>query len=166
MYGARPSSLDKILVGIDLSETGSRALTEALLLAAERDGTALHVAHVAGAVNEQVQLELEDGIHEVPLDEAVKVIERYVEAARVEAISDGEPIESERVSVHVRIGDCAEELADLARALDAKLVVVGTHGRSGVKRLVLGSVAESVVRSSPCAVLVVRPKAYPEPKAD
>jgi nucleotide-binding universal stress UspA family protein len=165
MYGERPSSFDKILVGIDLSETGSRALIHALLLAAERDDAVLHVAHVAGPAGDKIQLVLEDGVHVVSLDEAVAHIERYVETARVGAITEGEPIESERVKIHVCVGDYAEELVDLARSLGAKLLVVGTHGRSGVKRLVIGSVAESVMRTAPCAVLVVRPVAYPEPEA-
>ncbi len=53
-------------------------------------------------------------------------------------------------------GDAAGELVRLARARPFDLVVVGTHGRRGLKRLVLGSVAERVVREAPCAVLVVR----------
>jgi nucleotide-binding universal stress UspA family protein len=69
--------------------------------------------------------------------------------------------EAERIArraVHSRIvpGDAAGELVRLARARPFDLVIVGTHGRRGVKRLVLGSVAERVVREAPCAVLVVR----------
>ena len=51
----------------------------------------------------------------------------------------------------------AEEIAQLASDLEASLVVIGTHGRRGVRRLLLGSVAEGVVRLSPCATLVIRP---------
>jgi len=49
-------------------------------------------------------------------------------------------------------------VAQLASDLEAELVVVGTHGRRGLRRLLLGSVAEGVVRLSPCPVLVVRPR--------
>jgi hypothetical protein len=45
--------------------------------------------------------------------------------------------------------------------VEADLVVVGTHGRRGLTRLMLGSVAEGTVRLAPCPVLVVRPKAVP-----
>ena len=60
--------------------------------------------------------------------------------------------------VHVRVGAPAEELAQLAADLDADLVIVGTHGRRGVRRFLLGSVAEGAVRLAHCPVLVVRPK--------
>jgi nucleotide-binding universal stress UspA family protein len=53
-------------------------------------------------------------------------------------------------------GDPTGEIVRLAREHAFDLTVVGTHGRRGLKRLVLGSVAERVVREAPCAVLVVR----------
>jgi nucleotide-binding universal stress UspA family protein len=84
----------------------------------------------------------------------------------VDAMKEGEPIESERVSVHVRAGVSEDEIVTLANDLDVSLLVLGTHGRRGFRALVLGSVAESVVRSAKCAVLVVRPKAYPAPEAE
>ena len=62
-----------------------------------------------------------------------------------------------RAVTHIRLDAPAEEIAQLASDLEASLVVVGTHGRRGVRRLLLGSVAEGVVRLSPCATLVVRP---------
>jgi nucleotide-binding universal stress UspA family protein len=161
MRAGATSSFDVILVGIDFSDTGAAALDQALLLAAEREGARLMVVYVASPARHQVEVVLDDGVHVVSLEEAQGLLERYVEAARLRAIGGGEPIESERVSVHVRVGDCVEELLELARTSDAKLVVVGTHGRSGVRRLVLGSVAESVMRSALCPVLIVRPKSYP-----
>jgi len=53
-------------------------------------------------------------------------------------------------------GSPAREIVDHAASIGADLVVMGTHGRSGVDRLLLGSVAERVVRSSPVPVLTVR----------
>jgi len=67
-----------------------------------------------------------------------------------------------RVVSHLRLEAPAEELAQIAADLEADLVVVGTHSRKGIARLVLGSVAEAVVRLAPCPVLVVRPKALPD----
>ncbi len=66
-----------------------------------------------------------------------------------------------RVVLHVRVGKADVEIAQLAHDLDADLLVVGTHGRTGIDRLVLGSVAESLVRHAPCAVLTSRPKIAP-----
>jgi nucleotide-binding universal stress UspA family protein len=55
-------------------------------------------------------------------------------------------------------GEAAEGILQTAADLPARLIVVGTHGRTGLSRLALGSVAEAVLRSSPCSVLVVRTK--------
>lgn len=68
-----------------------------------------------------------------------------------------------RVVCHVRLEEPAHEIAQLAADLEADLIVVGTHGRRGAERVLLGSVAELVVRLAPCPVLVVRPKAIPAP---
>ena len=53
-------------------------------------------------------------------------------------------------------GPAAQTIVDLADSARAELVVVGTHGRTGLSRLTLGSTAEAVIRSAPCSVLVVR----------
>ena len=59
----------------------------------------------------------------------------------------------------VRIGSPAAEIIAAAADLHADLVCVSTHGRGGLARVLLGSVAEHVVREAPCPVLTVRPKA-------
>lgn len=56
-------------------------------------------------------------------------------------------------------GEPAEEIVRLARELPCDLIVMGTHGRTGLDRLLLGSVAEQVVRHAPCPVLTVKPPA-------
>ena len=63
------------------------------------------------------------------------------------------------VHYHVRKGDPFEAILDAAEDLRTDLVVLATHGRTGVKRLVIGNVAEKVVRHAPCPVLTVKPKA-------
>ena len=60
------------------------------------------------------------------------------------------------VRMEVRVGDTSEAILQTARRLKAGLIVMGTHGRSGFAHMVLGSVAERVVRTAPCAVLTVR----------
>jgi nucleotide-binding universal stress UspA family protein len=62
------------------------------------------------------------------------------------------------VEVHLDAGDAAEKIVEHAGRLDADLIVLGTHGRTGLKRLLIGSVAEKVVRLASCPVLVVREK--------
>jgi nucleotide-binding universal stress UspA family protein len=63
-----------------------------------------------------------------------------------------------RVSTALREGDVAGEIVRTAKASRADLIVVGTHGRRGIPRFFLGSVAERVVRMAPCAVMSVRGK--------
>ncbi len=60
------------------------------------------------------------------------------------------------VTVETRIGYPADEIVAAAEELGSGLIVIGTHGRSGLKRLILGSVAEDVLRRAPCPVLTVR----------
>ncbi|MBK6518048.1 MAG: universal stress protein [Polyangiaceae bacterium] len=61
---------------------------------------------------------------------------------------------------HVDTGDPADKIVALAAKLNADLVILGTHGRTGLKRLLIGSVAEKVVRLAGCPVLVVREKKH------
>jgi universal stress protein A len=61
----------------------------------------------------------------------------------------------------LRTGTAAEEIGQAATDEGADLIVVGTHGRTGLERLVIGSVAERVVRIAPCPVLTVKP---PQPR--
>jgi universal stress protein A len=70
--------------------------------------------------------------------------------------SEAERLAARPVRSTVLPGDAALEIAQLARERPLDLVVVGTHGRKGLRRLVLGSVAERIVREAPCSVLVVR----------
>jgi nucleotide-binding universal stress UspA family protein len=63
--------------------------------------------------------------------------------------------ESAGATLHVRIGEPATRIVELAREIAAALIAMPSHGRSGVQRLLLGSVAEHVVRFAPCPVLVL-----------
>jgi hypothetical protein len=86
---------------------------------------------------------------------ADKAVEKFVSATGARPCA--------RVVAHVRFDAIADEIAQLAADLEADLVVVGTHGRRGLSRVLLGSSAEATVRLAPCPVLVVRPKAVPQP---
>jgi nucleotide-binding universal stress UspA family protein len=158
--GDQPSLFSNIVAGIDFSEPSTEALVEALRLAAERAQAALHIVHVARGGGEGVELDLPEGSVAVSSHEAVERLEAHVELARVRAMGHGEPIEADRVRVHVRTGEPAEEIKQIAKDLGSSLIVVGTHGRSGLKRLLLGSIAEAVAQCAPCTVLVVRPRSY------
>jgi nucleotide-binding universal stress UspA family protein len=145
-----------IVVGIDYTELGDLALQKACTYAGPN--THLHVVHVvassapiesgtAGA-GETTDIAAES---EKLRGRASTVIKNWCDAES----RDGAPFQ--HLTTHVRSGHPAEELAQLASDVEAELVVVGTHGRRGAKRFLLGSVAENTVRIAPCAVLVARP---------
>ncbi|MDI1450714.1 universal stress protein [Polyangium sp. 6x1] len=64
--------------------------------------------------------------------------------------------QQEGVSAVLREGDAATEVLAVAEELGAKMIVMGTHGRTGVAHLILGSVAEKIIRKSPVPVVTVR----------
>ena len=61
----------------------------------------------------------------------------------------------------VKVGPDAEKIIEAAQEKDADLIVMATHGRTGLYHALLGSVAEKVVRQAPCPVLTIRPKSEP-----
>lgn len=76
----------------------------------------------------------------------------------------GETVRASGLAVEtaVRHGDPRSVILDEAKEWDADLIIVGSHGYTGIKRLLLGSVAQSVVSHAPCSVEVVRQKAESE----
>lgn len=66
-----------------------------------------------------------------------------------------------RITTEVRFGSATEEIVAAAVAYGTDLVVMGTHGRTGLPHLLLGSIAERVIRTAPCPVLAVRPQGVP-----
>lgn len=168
---SNPKKTYLIVVGIDYSPASDLALERAFELATARPPAEVHVVSVinlygaqaiAGGYGPQgiVAGSAEPvGMNSVTLAEATSALERYVEQRRS---SFQGALDSVGVRCHLRLDAPATEVAQMAADLEADLVVVGTHGRRGIARLLLGSVAEAVVRLAPCPVLVVRPKALPE----
>jgi nucleotide-binding universal stress UspA family protein len=145
--------LGKILVPVDFSSTSQKALDYAVALA-ERSGTAsIHLMHVVEPlpfhfVGEVVAFPLTD-------EEAASECEHKLASLAHDGASPRLPISS---AVH--IGEPAPEIIAVARELRADLLIVSTHGRTGLKHLLLGSVAERIVREAPCPVLVVREREH------
>jgi nucleotide-binding universal stress UspA family protein len=149
----------EIVVGFDLSPLADRALEEAIGIARRRAPAELHVVTVAQPSGTLVRLPGEaDALSEELARETVRLrVAQLVDDYQ----SHGGPVGLERIAVYVVAGVPAGEpgrvITDLARALDADLIVVGTHGRTGVARIMLGSVAQHVVRDAETSVYVVRP---------
>jgi len=142
----------RILVPTDFSETAARALDLALDLA-RRFAAEIHLLHV--------RVLLEDPHHE---EEYHRELERLMtrEDQRTREVLGNARDATRQVVVHphlVRGLSEAETICETVSDLGCDLVVMGTHGRRGLKHFLLGSVAERVVRSCPIPVLTVRPSA-------
>lgn len=136
---------DRILLPTDGSRGTNRAIEEAIGLAAET-GAELHVLFVV----EELPYALE------MVDDSVEARLRELGASAIEEIH--ERAEAAGVDLQTTIEEGAPHRTILAHAdsIDADLIVMGTHGRSGLDRYLLGSVTERVVRASKRPVLTVR----------
>ena len=140
----------KILVPTDYSKHSAEAIRCAADLA-RRYEAAITLVYVF----EPVTYALPEGhVMQSPpqLQEMQSAFEQRLKQAAADAKAAGAPL----VDAKVLTGPVAAELADFAQQGQFDLIVMGTHGRTGLRHLVLGSVAEKVVRTAPCAVLTVR----------
>ncbi|MGZ2744922.1 universal stress protein [Burkholderia stagnalis] len=151
-----------ILVALDGSETSSRALEAALTLASESGArlTPVYVvdflapAYDALGYDPSILIDAfrEEGLR-VTDDAAQRMAARGVPGApQIVDVDAGE--------------DIAHRIVSASRQLGADLIVMGTHGRRGFRRLVLGSVAERVLRGAACPVLMITARGAPAPAAE
>jgi nucleotide-binding universal stress UspA family protein len=145
----------RILVPVDGSETANRALRTAVALAAEQSG-ALRIVHVSEETPVYVSM---DTLPYPPAD-LMEALRKEGERILVEAVASARngKIEADGKLLVVdhpgqRISDAIEQEAE---NWHADLVVIGTHGRRGFRRLLLGSVAENLIRISARPVLLIR----------
>ena len=146
------SAYRKILVPVDGSPASNRGLAEAIALA-RNQGATLRLVHVLD------ELILGPGAEAVVyLGNTVDLLREAGEqiVARAEAAAHASGLESESVILETTGGRAADSIVAEARACGADLIVLGTHGRRGAKRLVMGSDAEEIVRTTPVPVLLVR----------
>lgn len=156
-------NVNSILAPTDLSELADHGVVTAARLAAE-NGAALHVLHVIDykevlpAPPTPTDLETShpqrtystEGIDRV-LEETRQQVHSHVDALVTRL--DREL----RLRVLVEIGTPPDVIVACARDQDSDLVVMCTHGRTGLARMLIGSVAEQVVRRAPCPVLTLHP---------
>lgn len=148
-----------VVVGMDFSELGQHALNEALALAGRRAGAHVHAVHVASGLGPMLRIDLPDDVRTVTATDAEAFVKSVVSKHVADWRSGGGEFAGE-VETHVRVGAPSDEIVKLAAEVGADMIVVGTHGRKGVTRLILGSVAEAVVRKAGCPVLVARHKQH------
>ena len=144
--------VQRILVPVDLSEASLKALKYASAFA-QQCGAALFLVNV-----------LEPPVYVAELGPAALPLadEAAVQGARRSLASLAKAEVSPRTCFHshVEVGCPWRRICDLARTHEADLIIVATHGYTGLKHTLLGSTAEQIVRHAPCPVLVVREREH------
>lgn len=143
-----PATPITVLAAIDFSEVSDLVVEHALAMARQLDAREVHFLHVRPAPREEADAEGQQAEFEAWLDARVR--------------GGAEPY-APKVVAHQASGNPADVIVEMAGELLASAVIVGTHGRKGLQRMVMGSVAESVVRSAGCPVLVTRPIMHQQP---
>ncbi|WP_427914978.1 universal stress protein [Ramlibacter sp. MMS24-I3-19] len=139
----------RILVPVDGSEPSHKAVASAVDLALQH-GARLRLLNVFDAMDYLTGYEVSASV----LDDARRCADRVLEEARRPADVAGVPCEVHCADgLGTRLGDV---VAADARAWEADLIVIGSHGRRGLGRLLLGSGAEEILRLAPVPVLLVR----------
>lgn len=160
LHGEEKGGFQRVVAATDFSEPAGEALREAVGLA-QAEGAELHVVHVR---KPELAVPLGDPLLTPPvwlgdqkeLDAAAdRMARRKVEAAVVphEVVLSGTKV-IRAVTTHASAG---LGLLEYAEGVKADVIVMGTLGRSGLKKLLLGSTAERVVREGGCAVLAIKP---------
>lgn len=148
----------QVVVAYDFSPNARAVLERAVALVMRAPFHVLHFItvidpHKGVAVvphHGKIDIDYADLVRDVMMKELGKVLGETPVASEVHFF------------VHARIGKPADEILELAKEVGADLIMIGTHGFTGLSRLVMGSVAERVVREAGCPVLVARPKVYPD----
>ncbi len=138
-----------ILHPTDYSDNSAYAFKVALSLA-EQHGATLYVAHVVETL----------GAEEVTFGEATTARQPagHVHLLWEELLQVKAPADSPVTVKHILAeGAPAAEIAAIANKHHCDLIVISTHGRTGLERLLMGSIAEKIVRLAPCAILTVKP---------
>lgn len=133
-----------VVVPVDFSDEAFSAIEEALQLVA--DASHLHIIHVL-----PVLTVAEPGV----IWDAVDDVSRCADVRKALA---GRLVSEmhQRIDVEVVVGDPGQEIADYAERIGADLITLPSHGRTGLAHLLIGSVAERVIRLAHCPVLVLK----------
>src|SRR3954453_17581536 len=139
-----------ILVPTDLSEGAEEALDYACELASQFGAT----VHLLNVISIPAL-----GVPELGVAMASSVIDSLIEdnRAALAALAAKKCVKAMIGQPLLRTGDARDVILSAAKELGVDLIVMGTHGRRGVSRALLGSVTETIVRTAPCPVLTIRP---------
>ncbi|SKA72537.1 Nucleotide-binding universal stress protein, UspA family [Paucidesulfovibrio gracilis DSM 16080] len=142
--------IKKILCAVDFSEHSSKVAAYTSTMARAFDAQVLCV-YVAPSLSQYVGFKVPAS----SIDEFVGEIVTGAESTMEEFL--GNEFQGLNASGKVLTGYAAEEVLELAKQEEVDMIVMGTHGRKGIDRVLFGSVAEKVVKSARCPVVTVRP---------
>ncbi len=147
-------NVKKILAPIDFSEHSMNAMRSAMELAKDV-GAEVHLVHVIAPHHHFIPLPLATNVEQSRelAREAAMLEQAEEELAHLKKDEFGD---SKKVSTFAVIGHPVQKLVDYAKEQSIDLIVMATHGRSGIEHAVLGGTTEKIVRNSPCSVLVIR----------
>ncbi len=141
-------AMERILVATDFTETSERALDFATELA-RKFGASITVVHAY----QIPAMGFADGGYIAGAEVAAQLA--TAGQNRLDAVVDSKRTSGVPMQAVLREGVAWEEVNAMAKEVDANLIVIGTHGRRGLARALLGSVAENVIRTSTTPVLVI-----------
>jgi nucleotide-binding universal stress UspA family protein len=141
--------IGKILVPVDFSEHSQKALRYALAFAKQFDAevTLVHIVEQMVYPGDWMYPPL------AVTDFATEKREQMVE--RLRSLDEGSGLKTQHI---VRLGRAWQEVVEIAKEQHTDMIILATHGYTGLKHVLLGSVAEKIVRHAPCPVLSVRPE--------
>ncbi len=144
-----PREFKTIICPTDFSEASYRALEYALRFARLSNGT-LVIPHI---LHEPIsnEFQFEDQEVAVPFEDVSKQAADNLEVLRQEKLES-----YPHCVLLVEEGDPTSEILNIAQRYKADMIVIATHGRSGIQHLLMGSVAEKIIRHAPCPAFVVR----------
>lgn len=150
-------AITRLLVATDFSESAQAAVRYGVALA-RTFGARLHLLHAAGRHDVQVMVERQRVIDHFLQDPSAPEIHNAARELMIGLLSEDDARTVDPVFVLRACGPAGPwaEIVRYARERELDLIIVGTHGRGMLGHLLMGSVAEKVVRMAPCPVLTVR----------
>ena len=145
----------RILIPTDFSEPAKQAQAYAIALA-ERFGSELHLMHIVP----QITIPLPDSSSSWTLPDSDQRAQVKEAETRLLQELDSKWAKERGVVQVAKVGYAVEEIVQYANDKEIDLIVIGTHGHSGLAHFILGSVAEKIVRMATCPVLTVHPKGH------
>jgi nucleotide-binding universal stress UspA family protein len=153
---ASPIHLKKLLVPTDFSPNAEKALRYGLRLAQLGQATLL-LLHVF-EIPQFAELLPQASSWQLDYVEIKKTFDSAIQRAKLKLAELARTAEEKNVKVHTEVcqGTPYEEIVRVAKEEEVELIVIATHGYTGLKHFMVGSTAERVVRVAPCPVLIVR----------